>query len=57
MRIWVCLEFTKYGFVFMGHVVTANKFGKGLFACIRAEYGKIRNGMNTHGKYRNLFKQ
>ena len=31
-RISVCLQFTKYGLVFMRHVVTANKFGKGVFA-------------------------
>ena len=30
MQILVCLQFTKYGFVSMWHVVTANKFGKGV---------------------------
>ena len=30
-RISICLQFTKYGLVFMRHVITANKFGKGVF--------------------------
>ena len=29
MRISVCLQFTKHDLVFMWHVVTSNKFGKG----------------------------
>ena len=31
MRISVCLQFTKYGLVFVWHVVTANTYGKGVF--------------------------
>ena len=31
MRISDCLQFTKYGPVFMGHVVTVNKFGEGVY--------------------------
>ena len=30
MRISLYLQFTKYGLVFLWHVVTANKFGKGV---------------------------
>ena len=30
MQISVCLQFPKYGLFFMRHVVTANKFGKGV---------------------------
>ena len=35
MRISVCLQFTKYGLVFIKHVVTTNKFGKGVLLFIR----------------------
>ena len=38
MRISVCLQFTKYGLVFMWHVVTANKFGKGVYVICFAGY-------------------
>ena len=49
MRILVCLQFTNYGPVFIWHVLTANKFGKGALMKIKGLFGKKKRIFSVSG--------